>query len=236
MCLCVCVQGWRLKRDLGVSKINETPTRGSNEFNWKVKTLKHESFISKPSLCWTLSLSDYLVIRLLIVVFSSAIITAMSWLSCRKCKVITARWALVCTPSHYALKACLCIDVLLKYTALGIFEEKKKVYNITLFFFTWKCCLSSPAVAIHLHLPRDWHGCDTDALLRLWCFLFFLWWKQQKNHLKLKTTTKPVTVRAVRVCAHACVCTPHGRSADTRRKHPQSVLIAQQYTKHRLQI
>lgn len=35
-----------LKRDLGVSRINETLIHASNELNWKVKTSKHQSFIS----------------------------------------------------------------------------------------------------------------------------------------------------------------------------------------------
>ena len=152
--------------------------------------------------------------------------TYIPWLSCWKCETITRHLAHVCIPNVRALKSCLALT--------GIW--KRETYIFSLFFFSrcilfivftsvfLPCCCCSSAFTPRLTWGWHWH-----TLCRLWCFLFILWWKQQKIHLKPQTTTEPVTT-----CV--CVCTQLGWSADTQHKHPQSVLKAQQYTKHRLQI
>lgn len=86
--------------------------------------------------------------------------------------------------------------------------ETRNIYLFSFFFsrcilfivFTsvfLPCCCCSSAFTLRLTWGWHWH-----TLCRLWCFLFILWWKQQKIHLKPQTTTEPVTT-----CV--CVCVPN---------------------------
>lgn len=171
---------------------------------------KRQRFISPTSICWT---------------HYPYLITLLSRLckDCWKCKATLPH--IMFTSASTSLMTAAPLK-----SRSYIFHS---VYcNVLLCTSAFIPCCSS---ALSLRLTWLWHW---HPLRHLSCE-FFVLIKATKDSLMLKTATEYVTAQVccvLCVCLFVCVYTTDGRSADTKWKHPQSVLIAQQYTKHRLQI